>query len=203
MQQIDTLRAETGRLLKEDGTVVNEADILFNALDPLQGFAVYNELEHSIHKGTSYGFTAHGSIANGANLTLIGRLQAKQVHFEGLDVQLQTGGVLLELIESPTITVLGTAQSARRKNRATVNNATLLIYSGATITNGTGTVIYDSLPPLVSGIGNSIDSTQTSIQGGWVLKQNTDYAIRLTNQSGATITFNAAFGWHEPDIILG
>lgn len=202
IRDIDTIDPESGRLLKEDNSFVNVADVFHNALDPLEGFAVYNEIQHAIHKGEAFGYSSYGTLTNGASLIFLGRVGAKQVHFDGLDIDLSSGGVLVELIESPTVSATGTLLAARRKNRAIGSSASnaMLIYAGATITGGT--VIFDSKPPLVPGHGHSVNSAKSSIEEGWVLKQNTDYAIRVTNQSGASITYNTSFGWHESSITL-
>lgn len=201
-KDIDTIDPQSGRILKEDNSVVNMADTIAGALDPLEGFAVYNEMQHSIHKGEAFGYSANGTLTNGASLVLLGRVGAKQAHFDGLDIDLSSGGVLVELIEAPTVSSAGTLLLARRKNRAIGTSAsnTMIIYSGATITGGA--VIFDSKPPLVSGQGNSVNSAKSSIEDGWILKQNTDYSIRITNQSGASVIYNTSFGWHESSIIL-
>lgn len=183
-------------IIGQQGEVIDTAD----SYDPLGGISVYNEMQTSIHRGESFGFSAYGTLAIGASSTLIGRVTSKEVHFDGMSIDLANGGVLLEFIEAPTVSVLGTAQSARRKNRAIANTATMGVYSGATITGGT--LVFSSLPPLVSGQGNSKIESSTAIEDGWVLKRNTDYAIRLTNQSGIATAWNASFGWHESNIIL-
>lgn len=202
MNSTDLLRAETGRELREDGTFINTADIIVNALDPLGGVAVSDEQQHAIHEGTAFSFSTHGTIGAVSSLVLLGRIGAKQVHFDGMNVSMQAGGVLVELLEAPTVTSIGTLQSARRKNRAmgTINSNTMVIYLGATITGGD--LIFDSLPPIVAGQGNNIQSAQSGIVEGWVLKQNTDYAIRLSNTTAQPATFDANFGWHESSIIL-
>lgn len=183
-------------IIGQQGEVIDTA----GSYDPLGGVSVYNEKQTSIHHGESFGFSAHGSLAIGASITLIGRVTSKEVHFDGMGIDLANGGILLEFIEAPTVSVLGTPQSSRRKNRAIANTATMSIYSGATVTGGT--LVFSSLPPLVSGQGNSKIESSAAIEEGWVLKRNTDYAIRLTNQSGIATAWNASFGWHESNIVL-
>lgn len=203
LKDIDTIDPNSGRLLKENGEFLNIADLFQEALDPLLGFAVYSEKQRAIHKGESFGVSMYATgLANNGVVTMIGRVGAKQIHFDGMDIDLSSGGVLLELIEAPTVTVLGTLTSAHRKNRAigTPTSNTMLIYDGATITGGS--VVYSTKPPVISIGGNKVSSANASIADGWVLKQNTDYAIRITNQSGAAIDYSASFGWHESSIVL-
>lgn len=200
IEKIGQQSPDTGRFLKEDSTTINLADVVANAVDPLGGITFYDEMQHAIHLGTAYSFSAHGTVAGNSTYTFIGRVTTKQVHFDGMNVGFQAGGVLVELLEAPTVSVLGTLQTVRRKNRATPKAVTMSVYAGATITGGT--MIFDTLPPIVSGQGNKIESASTGIVQGWVLAQNTDYAIRFTNTTATAITFDANFGWHEPSIVL-
>lgn len=200
-KDIDTIDPETGRILKEDNTVINIADIIVAAIDQLGGVIVYDEEQHAIHSGDAYSFSTHGTLASAGVLTLLGRIGNKQVHFDGMNVDFQSGGILLEFIEAPTVTATGTIQSVRRKNRVSVKANILDVYLGATATGGT--IIFDSLPPVVSGQGNKTESATSGVVKGWVLKSNTDYIIRFTNTNLVTVTFDANFGWHESSVLLG
>ncbi len=206
---INNLQPETGREYKEDGTVVNTADLMVtlvtlfqNAKDPINGLFVVNEFQNATHLGQTYSFSSYGTIANGSSITLLGRVGAKQIHFDGMDIQLASGGILMEMLEAPTISTLGTSQTVRRRNRAvgTTGNNTMLVYSGSAVTGGT--LIDTAKPPIVTSNGQRVEGATTGIGEGWILKQNTDYAIRLTNNTGAAVDFNASFAWHESSIIL-
>lgn len=197
---INSLQAISGRIVKEDNSFINLADIVAMAIYLTGGVYVVDEEQNAIHEGDAYSFSTHGTITSAGTLTLLGRIGDKQVHFDGMNVNFQSGGVLLEFIESPTVSSTGTLQTVRRKNRATVKDNVLNVYSGATATGGT--VIFDSLPPVVSGQGNKTESATSGVVKGWVLKANTDYIIRFTNTNLVSITFDANFGWHESSIIL-
>jgi len=198
--QINSLQAISGRIVKEDSSFINIADIIAMAIDPMNGVFIVDEEQHAIHEGNAYSYSTHGTINAGASLTLLGRIGNKQVHFDGMNVDFQSGGVLLEFLEAPTITNVGTAQTVRRKNRATVKDNVLDVYLGATTTGGT--IVFDSLPPIVSGQGNKTESASSGVVKGWVLKANTDYIMKFTNTNAVSVTFDANFGWHESSVIL-
>lgn len=182
------------------GNAIDQSGNSVNLVDPIGGIRVFNEHQASIHDGNAYTYSAYGTILAGASLVMIGRVKAKQVHFDGFSVHLSQGDTLLEFFESPAISAVGTQQNARRKNRAINNTATMLVYSGSTVTSD-GTLILVSKPPLTGG-GAHIESAIDTIGEGWVLKENTDYMIRLTNQAASTTSYSVEFNWHESETIL-
>lgn len=178
---------QTGRFIDETGAVVN---LVENG-----SLKTQTKNETAIFEGKAFDFSAYGTIANGQSLTLIGAVDGNKVIFNGMTLDFSSGGVLLEFIESPTISNQGTLQSTHKKNRSLNTSGTLLVYSGATVTGGT--VIFVDKKPLVTGVGQRVSASNSGIENGWVLNKYTNYAIRLTNQSGASVDFTGTFGWVE------
>jgi hypothetical protein len=94
---INNMTPETGREVKEDGTIINTADIISTAIDPLGGVTVSNEQQHAIHAGTAYSFSAHGSLLAGGVYVFLGRVGVNQVHFDGMNINMQSGEYLSSL----------------------------------------------------------------------------------------------------------
>lgn len=200
MKDVDVLRAETGRELKEDGTYINTADAIANALDKSGGIRHISELQNAVHDGMAFGFSSHGTILAGASLILLGVTGALQVHFDGFLCDISQGPFLLELYEAPTVTTLGVQQSSRRRNRSNPNVSKMLIYAGGTV-SANGLLIVDDLL-LGIGQGANVVNGTAGLDDGFVLKANTTYMIKMTNQAATTTNYNAKFGWHEANYIV-
>ena len=200
MKEIDELRPETGRLYREDDTILNIADSIANATDPSGGIKVLNEIQSAIHAGHAYVVSAHGvGLADSGTVQFLGRIGSKQVHFYGFDVTVSQSPVLVEFFEAPTVTSPGTAVTTVNKDRGSASTALTLVYSTPTI-SADGTPLDSQLIPQVSQ-GSGINPGGTSI-GEWVLEANTDYYFRVTNQSGVAINYNINFVFHEESYIV-
>lgn len=195
MSQIDNLRVETGREYREDGSVINEADYLVNSTDKSGGIRHISELQNAVHDGMAFGFSEHGTVLAGASLIMLGVTGALQVHFDGFLCDISQGPFLLELYEAPTVTALGTIQSSRRRNRSNPNVSKMLIYAGGTV-SANGLLITDDLL-LGIGQGSNVVNGTAGLDDGFVLKANTTYMIKMTNQAASTTSYNAKFSWHE------
>lgn len=197
---IHNMTPETGREVKEDGTIINTADIISNAVDKSGGIRTNSELQSAVHDGNMYSFTSHGTLSAGSSLILLGRVGSKQVHFDGFDMDVSQGAFLVEFFEAPTITTVGTLQTTSNRNRASTTTATMSLYAGTTV-SANGTLLADDLLLLV-GQGSNVLSGTATIDDGWVLKANTDYIIKMTNQAASTTSYNAKFAWHEATYIV-
>jgi hypothetical protein len=168
--------------------------------DKSGGIRVNNEAQTALHDGNLFSFFSNGTISGGSSIILLGKVGAKQVHFDWFVVDVSQGAFLVEFFESPTVTSNGTAQIVSKRNRASLISSTLALYSGATVSaNGT---LMSSDKLLSIGTGAKVLSGSAGIDDGWVLKSNTDYIIKLTNQESSTTSFNAKFVWHEPSYMV-
>lgn len=168
--------------------------------DKSGGMRTNTELQSAVNDGNMFSFTSHGTITAGSSIVLLGRTGAKQVHFDGFNLELSQGLFLVEMFESPTVTSAGTLQTAVNRNRASSTASTMLLYAGTTV-SANGTLVEDDYL-FSTGTGKNILSGTSTIGEGWILKVSTDYIIKLTNQATSTTSYNAKFLWHEPSYIV-
>ena len=168
--------------------------------DKSGGIRTVSELQSAVHDGMAFGFTQYSTILAGASLIMLGVTGARQVHFDGFLCDISQGPFLLELYESPTVTTLGTQQSSRRRNRSNPNVSQMLIYAGGTV-SANGLLIADDLL-LGIGQGSNVVSGSAGLDDGFVLKANTTYMIKMTNQAASTTSYNAKFAWHEATYVV-
>jgi hypothetical protein len=108
------------------------------------------------------------------------------------------GQSTVQLWESPTISVTGTAVPSWNMNREITRTANTLIYHTPTIT-ATGAIT------LVNRIIPAGATAQTRVGGQsskgveWVLAPETDYLLRITNTSGGNIPISVVWEWYEGD----
>lgn len=161
------------------------------------GLRVLSEIQSAVHDGLMFSYSIHDAVglAAGSSLLLLGRVGTKQVHFDGFHINVSQGDLLVEFFEAPTVTNAGTLQTSRRRNRSNTTTATMAIYANPTV-SANGTLLDDDLLLLV-GQGSNVLSGTASVEDGWVLKENTDYLIKITNNAASATTYNAKFAWHE------
>lgn len=147
-----------------------------------------------IHQGYAFEAGGIGNIPIGASITLIGVTGNIPVHFHELVVTTDKGVAVIELIENPTITVTGTPFPTFNRNRDSDNVSRMQCYIDATVTGGT---IFPT--HLIHNIGGGahIQGGSSGYGGEWVLKPNTPYAFRITNQSGSIMAYDANFHYYE------
>jgi hypothetical protein len=185
----------------QNGEFLDKNGVPRNVIDPEGGFAAYDEHTHAIHKGQSFGFDGSGTLAAGATVLFLGKVGAKQVHFDAFSGQFSAGAIQIELFEAPTITNDGSVQTPYRLNRAVANTNTMGLFAAPTV-SANGTKIGGVFLP-ASGGGANANPTEGGIASGRVLAQNTNYLFKVTNTGGVTaITYGIVFEWHESDVIL-
>lgn len=158
------------------------------------------ELQDAVHEGMAYSFSAVSTMQVGATLVLHGKVGFKQVHFDVFDFAVSQGPVTISFYEAPTINVLGSLVQQVNRNRASKHIPTFKLYTGTTLTSNGTLLDYTSMVSVSQG--NNKVSGIASVNNSWVLKQNTDYAIIISNQSGAIINYSANFFWHEANYEL-
>jgi hypothetical protein len=110
------------------------------------------------------------------------------------------GDIDLLAYEGTTVSADGTAVTASNMNRNSTNTPDTDFFHTPTVTSP-GTLMYTLwTPPTTAGIGGSAEGV-TDIEHGteWVLKPSTNYLIRMTNSSGATIDHAFHVIWYEID----
>ena len=181
------------------GTPVVLHDDLNNPayVDPFSGALGVIEQEHlQIHKGNLYTLGVRTTLANGGGAAVFLGIVPAGVfpHFRNITVT-STGGPLdVDLYEAPTVAANGTPLTALNNNRNSANTHGMLLYGNPTITDD-GLLLE---PVLIPG-GKQTGSLGTDASNEWVLKQDTEYFIRVTNNTagGGTSEFTINTFWYE------
>lgn len=103
--------------------------------------------------------------------------------------------IVVEMFEGVTTSADGTLANSRNRNRTFTDNNTTLIYEDPTVTAGDtpANIIQDGYfgAGKNSGGGGVRDSEEV------LLKQNTKYLIRITEQNIVATVINWSFDWYE------
>jgi len=102
-------------------------------------------------------------------------------------------GILVQVYEEPTTTANGTSYTSFNRNRNSSNTSDTVIYDTPTVTSP-GTLIRTLLIPGANQSG-SAGGISTEI----ILKQSTDYLVRITSQQNSNL-FSWAIIWYEEDV---
>ena len=153
------------------------------------------------HKGFMYAITGKetGLLNAGVEEFIISVPANSYPHIQRLTLGFGRGDVDVETYEGTITSADGTEMTnVQNTNRNSPNTPDITLYSGPTITDD-GTLIHSAwAPPTATGTGQSANGATGSVTGEeWVLKPNTKYLVRITNNSGATIDWTYAFLWYE------
>ena len=152
--------------------------------------------EHArIHAGKAFTSSQLFSLGNNATTYHLFRNSSatNYPHIRTLLVSASGSPVELHLYESPTITGTGTPQTSSNNNRASLNTANLLMYSGATV-SADGTFLASDI--IVGGKSTGGAGTENA-QREWVLKPATDYILKLVNVGAGNISYGLKIFWYE------
>jgi len=165
-------------------------------LDKSGNVKTLTEIQNAVHDGLAFSYSINATgLANGATVSFLFRTGAKQVHFDGLGLDVSQAPVSVMFYESPTVTSAGTLQTSRRRNRSNANVSLSTIYLAPTV-SAVGTLLDTQLIVSASSGSNKVAGS-AEVDGGWVLKANTDYYFTVTNSSGSAINYNVQATWHE------
>jgi len=180
-------------------------DITNATYDPhTKAMSVIDRVQRILHEGLVY--RVSGKITGWENAAveeyLIRTPAGSNIHWQHLHLSLGRGDIDIEMFEGPTSSADGAslASSMIQPNRQSSNTPTALLFYGPTITDD-GTLLHTTwFPPTASGVGQSASGLVGVTPGEeWVLAAGTDYLVRLTNNSGATITYGFEALWSELD----
>lgn len=190
---INNREARSGRMQREDNRFVNVVD--------KGGLKFISEANSFVHEGVAFGIDIDSTLVNGASIYLLGVTTTKEIHFEQVTGDFSTGGIRFELFEGTVTTAGGAAVTAYALNRASSSAQTMVVTApvAGDITS-TGTKIGGAFLPL-TGSGAHIQPASGGMAGGRVLKTGTKYLIKITNESGATVSYGIGFVWGEPEYV--
>jgi len=153
------------------------------------------QTEHArIHAGEGYTVTAKFTgVANGASKDiLLSNPAANFPHLRIYSVESEKAPANIILYEGATVSADGTALTIFNNNRGSSNTAGMTAFHGPTITD-IGTDIEHSFIAGSKQVGGSFSDFSYE----WLLKANTKYIVRYTNNSGQTSEVNFKLFWYE------
>lgn len=117
-------------------------------------------------------------------------------HVKRLQVAASLGPISVDFFEDTVVGVQGTPVPVINANRLTSNVSLVTAFANPTVTTP-GTSLGTLLIPGGSIFEGVIGTT--GVINELLIKPNSNYLIRLTNNSGATIEGNATLVWYEPN----
>jgi hypothetical protein len=164
--------------------------------DKLGLIGITSKLNTAIHDGKAFSIDVDGTIPLSSSISLLGRVQSKEVHFHILEGAFQKGDIRISLYETPTLTTDGTPLTTfRNMNRNFSDTGDMLLFGTPTFSSS-GLKVSSSFSPLTGGGANTQPSS-TGIAGGRVLKKNTDYLIVIENLDNSACSYGIHFIWSE------
>jgi len=199
-EPIDQLRTDpprTGRLIREDGAVVNEAD----AFDTINKSRVsMTDLHANTHKGIVFDLSQKIELSASQILYFVGITKENIVHFNRHGFSSSEGGVEFRLLEDVTYTAgTGALLSGQNRNRGLDKLSTLEIHVGGNVTDDGTELHLLGLPQPASGTPTR--QAQSALDAEWVLKANSVYAIKIINTTAVAKTVYAEMTWYEPGLL--
>lgn len=190
---MDTTTPKLNNIAPQTGRMVNEEDEIHNVVDGYGSLKTIGIENSSVHDGVAWTFTATTSLASAGVAYFLGRTGDITAHLSGFQIDSDSAPILVEFFEAPTVTSPGTQQTPVNRNRQITATATLDVFAGSTIS-------ADGVLLKVSKIlGTQKTVSGQALPGEWLLKKNTDYIFKITNQSNQTASIVAGFNWIEAD----
>lgn len=184
--KINNMAPVTGRVMIEDDTIVNVIDVFGN----VKTIDIANS---SVHAGTAYTYTGTAQVSSAASVYFMGKSGVVTAHLMGFFVKSDASPVKVEFFESPATTSDGTPQSAVARNRQSTATATMQVFVNPTVTASGTLLMIDRV------LGDKQTVSDEHLDGEWLLKKNTSYIFKLTNETNQAINVVAGFNWVEID----
>jgi len=175
---------------------LSDADGTIAYVDEFSGAVGIIDQEHlKIHAGKLFTVAARFSLANGATKEFLGVVPASGTfpHFRKFVIAGGNTPFDVDFFEGTVTSDDGTTITGYNNNRNSTNTHGLSLYADPTVTTD-GT----NLEP-ITAFSTAKDSggigSETSNE--WIMKLDTKYLFRITNNSGGTENFTANMFWYE------
>lgn len=190
---MDTTTPKLNNIAPQTGRMVNEEDEIHNVVDDYGSLKTIGIEHTSVHDGTAWVYTGESTITAATSVYFLGRTGNLTVHLLDFYIKADSAPILVEFFEAATVTVDGSPQTPVNRNRQITASPTIQVFAGATVT-ADGTKLFS---------GKILGTQQTvsgdDFEGEWLLKKNTDYVFKITNQSVQSANISAGFKWLEVD----
>ena len=173
------------------GRMVNEENEIVNVVDNFGSLKTIDVLNSTVHAGIAFTYSGAASIPAAGHAYFHGKTGDITSHLMGFFVKADSAPVTVQFFEAPTITADGTPQSPIQRNRQTANVALMQVFAAPTVTADGTQLFVDKL------LGNQQTVSSSNLDGEWLLKKNTSYTFKITNNSNQTANIGAGFSWIE------
>lgn len=172
-------------------------NLSFGHLDKAGMLPTIDDLHSRIHNGDVFSISRQvSSLADSASSLLQITTPADYgIHLKEAMIWVSDSPCLYEIVESPTLTDGTSEVSSHNRNRQSSLTALTKVYHDPTGISG-GTVIESV--NFGTGAGPAaVFSGDFILRLEWLLKQEKNYLIRLTNNSGSSIDVSFNIDWYE------
>lgn len=150
-----------------------------------------------IHQGKGFAHYNLHSVANGASIDHLWITPSdREIHLREWSVKSSVGPVTVNAYEDTTVSANGTVESTGCLNRILNTTPKLKLYHTPTVT-GVGNVLLTDFIGTSGGGAHVTLGSPASSPLEWVLKKNSKYMLRVTNNSGSTADVVILFYWYE------
>jgi hypothetical protein len=183
------------------------ADELQRAMDfRAHALTTIDEMHRMGHDGFVYHASGKvtGMIADNVDDFLIVSAAGNFPHFQRLRFNFERGDIDIQVYEGTTVTDDGVEITAFNTNRNSSNTPAMKLYSGPTV-SAAGTLVHTSwIVPTPTDVGQdkSVGIVGETNGEEWLLAPSTNYMVRITNNSGATLAYAYEALWYEIGYLL-
>ncbi len=189
-KNISNYESTFARRTKEDGTVINVADILYRVNSPEIGaINSLNYLTKLALDGNLYRASARFDVTQGSTSYLQIKAGNKDVLLVSTSITTDSDQVTFDLIEGSDITDGTTEININNVNRSSANTPELVAYTNPTV-NSVGDVIEYGFLPGSTTSGSRRVGAGISTAIDWVLESATSYLRRIVNSGDGDVTVN-------------
>lgn len=150
-----------------------------------------------IHQGKGFAHYNQHSVANGATLDHLWITPSdKEIHLREWSVKSSVGPVSIIAYEDTTVSNNGTVEAVGCLSRIQNITSKLQLYHTPTVTGVGNQLLQDFIGPTGGGAHVTVGSAASNPLE-WVLKKNSKYMLRVTNNSGSTADVVIFFYWYE------
>lgn len=154
---------------------------------------VLNHVDIYVHDGYAYHANFYyASIGGGASVSFLLRTAAgSSVHLTSYIATVSGGPCTLYLFEGGTVSSVGTPVVAYNHDRTSTNTSTAVLSGNPAVTGGVA--IETHLIPS----GHKDGGLSPGTTGGWILKPEEDYYIKLQNDDSSAISAEVEVMFHD------
>jgi len=176
------------------GRMVNEEDEIHNIVDAFGSLKVVGRENSAVHESLSFTYSGSATaIPSLGSVRFLGRTGDITSHLWSFSVKVDQAPMTIEFFEAPTVTADGTAQTPRNRNRQSDIVPLMQVFANPTVSADGTLLLADKI------FGDQKTVTSETLEGEWLLKKNTDYIFKITNNSNQTANLSAGFNWLEQD----